>query len=127
MSSQNTSEPYPTTTTRKPRVSAQKRAGIHFPVSRITRLLREGKFASRYSVKASVYMAAVLEYLASELIDVAGCITLDTKKVVITPKHLLSGIQNDAELNQLMSEAPGGTQIADAGRVVPLPPAEDSS
>ncbi|ORZ22456.1 histone-fold-containing protein [Absidia repens] len=125
MSSQNNNGPDTATTHRKPRVSAQKRAGIHLPVTRITRLFREGSFASRYSVKASVYMAAVLEYLASELVDVAGCIALDEKKVVITPKHLLTGIQNDVALNQLMNEAPGGTQIAGAGWVLPLPQTED--
>lgn len=123
MSSNNNNNKPSTSTTRqrKPRLSAQKRAGIHFPVSRITQFFRKGGYASRYSVKASVYMAAVLEYLASEMVELAGCITLDEKKVIISPEHILSGIQNDVALNQLMSDAPGGTHITGAGWVKPFP------
>uniref|UniRef100_A0A670IAB1 Histone H2A n=1 Tax=Podarcis muralis TaxID=64176 RepID=A0A670IAB1_PODMU len=51
----------------KPATKEQKnksaRAGLQFPVGRIGRLLRRGRYAERVGVGASVYMAAVLEYL----------------------------------------------------------------
>ena len=48
------------------------RAGLVFPVSRVYKQLREGKYAERVSLGAPVYCAAVLEYLCAELLEAAG-------------------------------------------------------
>ena len=42
------------------------KAGLQFPVSRIGRYLKKGKYATRVGQGASVYLAAVLEYLTAE-------------------------------------------------------------
>ena len=52
--------------------SRSNRAGLQFPVGRIHRLLRKGKYAERVGAGASVYLAAVLEYLAAEVLELAG-------------------------------------------------------
>jgi hypothetical protein len=39
------------------------RAGLQFPVGRIHRHLKEGRYATRIGAGAPVYLAAVLEYL----------------------------------------------------------------
>ena len=39
------------------------KAGLQFPVARIGRYLKRGKYASRVGAGAPVYLAAVLEYL----------------------------------------------------------------
>ncbi|GBN84349.1 hypothetical protein AVEN_7812-1 [Araneus ventricosus] len=44
------------------------RAGLQFPVGRIHRLLRKGNYAERVGAGAPVYLAAVLEYLAAEVL-----------------------------------------------------------
>lgn len=50
---------------RKSAVSRSSKAGLQFPVSRIARYIKKGKYASRVGAGASVYLAAVLEYLSA--------------------------------------------------------------
>lgn len=56
------------------------RAGLQFPVGRIHRLLRKGHYAERVGTGAPVYMAAVLEYLAAEILELSGNAARDNKK-----------------------------------------------
>ena len=51
-------------------VSRSSKAGLQFPVGRIARFLKQGKYAARVGAGAPVYLAAVLEYLAAEVEDV---------------------------------------------------------
>jgi len=47
-------------------------AGLQFPVGRLSRFLRKGRYAARVGGGAPVYLAAVLEYLAAEILELAG-------------------------------------------------------
>ena len=58
-----------------------------------------------------MYLAAVLEYLAAEVLELAGNAAKDNKKNRIVPRHILLAIRNDEELNRLMAN----TTIADGG------------
>lgn len=49
-------------------VSRSKRAGLSFPIGRIDRFLRKGRYAPRISCGASVFMTSVLEYLSAEVL-----------------------------------------------------------
>jgi histone H2A len=51
----------------KKAVSRSHKAGLQFPVGRIARFLKAGKYATRVGAGAPVYLAAVLEYLAAEV------------------------------------------------------------
>jgi len=84
--------------------SRSSRAGLTFPVSRIHRHLREGNYAERVGAGAPVYLAADLEYLAAEVLELAGNVARDSKKTRITPRHLQFTVRNDEELNKLLSD-----------------------
>uniref|UniRef100_A0A8C6TRI5 Histone H2A n=1 Tax=Neogobius melanostomus TaxID=47308 RepID=A0A8C6TRI5_9GOBI len=68
--------------------SRSSRAGLQFPVGRVHRLLRKGNYAQRVGAGAPVYLAAVLEYLTAEILELAGNAARDNKKSRIIPRHL---------------------------------------
>ena len=92
-------------------VSRSAKAGLQFPVGRIARHMKHGRFAERVGAGAPVYMAAVLEYLAAEVLELAGNAARDNKKTRIIPRHIQLAIRNDEELNKLMAN----TTIASGG------------
>ena len=101
-------------TSRNQSKTRSSRAGLQFPVGRIHRKLRKGNYAERVGAGAPVYLAAVLEYLAAEVLELAGNAARDNKKSRIIPRHLQLAIRNDEELNKLL----GGVTISQGG-VIP--------
>ena len=85
--------------------SRSSRAGLQFPVGRSARYLKQGKFAERVGAGAPVYLAAVLEYLAAEVLELAGNAAKDNKKTRIIPRHIQLAVRNDEELNKLMANS----------------------
>ncbi|KAJ7104512.1 histone-fold-containing protein [Mycena belliarum] len=94
--------------------SRSSKAGLQFPVGRIHRLLKKGNYAQRVGAGAPVYLAAVLEYLAAEILELAGNAARDNKKHRIVPRHLQLAIRNDEELGKLL-----GSVVISQGGVVP--------
>jgi len=95
----------------KKSVSKSSKAGLQFPVARIGRFLKKGKFATRVGGGAPVYLAAILEYLTAEILELAGNAARDNKKARIIPRHIQLAVRNDEELNKLF----GGVTIASGG------------
>ncbi|CAK8679455.1 unnamed protein product [Clavelina lepadiformis] len=60
--------------------SRSSRAGLQFPVGRVHRLLRTGHYSERVGAGAPVYLAAVLEYLSAEVLELAGNAARDTQE-----------------------------------------------
>uniref|UniRef100_A0A8C8Z026 Histone H2A n=1 Tax=Prolemur simus TaxID=1328070 RepID=A0A8C8Z026_PROSS len=96
--------------TRAKAKTRSSRAGLQFPVGRVHRLLRKGNYSERVGVSAPVYLAAVLEYLTAEVLELAGNAARDNKKTRIIPRHLQLAIRNDEELKLL-----GKVTIAQGG------------
>ncbi|XP_067348549.1 core histone macro-H2A.1 isoform X2 [Channa argus] len=96
------------------KTSRSTKAGVIFPVGRMLRYIKRGLPKYRIGVGAPVYLAAVLEYLTAEILELAGNAARDNKKGRVTPRHILLAIANDEELNQLLK----GVTIA-AGGVLP--------
>lgn len=99
------------TATKKSTQTRSAKAGLQFPVGRIHRFLRKGNYSERVGAGAPVYLAAVMEYLTAEVLELAGNAASDNKKTRITPRHIQLAVRNDEELNKLL----GGVTIASGG------------
>ncbi|KAL0389566.1 UNVERIFIED_CONTAM: putative histone H2AXa [Sesamum calycinum] len=82
-------------------ISRSAKAGLEFPVGRIDRFLKEGKYAQRVNASAPV-------------LELAGNQALLGKKTRISPRHIQLAVRNDEELTKLY----GNVIIPSAG-VVP--------
>ncbi|XP_055626352.1 histone H2A, sperm-like [Toxorhynchites rutilus septentrionalis] len=96
---------------KQPSKTKSSRAGLTFPVGRVTSNLRKGNYAERIGVGASVYLTATLEYLAAEILELSGNAAKDNKKSRIVPRHIQLAVRNDDELSVLMK----GVTISEGG------------
>ena len=103
---------------KKKRKSSSAKAGLQFPVGRIGRYLQSGKYANKKLKEgAPVYLAAVLEFLCAEILELAGNAARNERNknaagnnnsieaasqqesYRIEPNHITSAVKNDEELH----------------------------
>ena len=80
--------------------------------------MRTGKYAKRVGKTAPVYLAAVLEYLVAEIIDLSGNFAKEDKRQRITPKHVMFAVKTDEELTKLLKNV----NISGAGVIPRIDP-----
>ena len=88
------------------------RCDLIFPVGRCNSLIRKGRYAKACGVGGGIFMAAVLEYVCCEVLELAGNACSEQKKKQITPRHIMLAMKNDEEINKLLATttiATGGT------------------
>nr|XP_002193988.4 histone H2A-beta, sperm [Taeniopygia guttata] len=83
--------------------SKSSKAGLQFPVARVHRLLRRGKYAERIRSAAAICLAAVMEYMAAEVLELAGNAARQDRKMKILPRHIQLAVRSDDELNKLFA------------------------
>merc|ERR1711964_597491 len=80
------------------KVRLHTRVGLNFPCTRISRHCKK----TRVAPKTGVFTSAVMEYIAAEVLELAGNAAKEKKKKTIFPKHLQTAIRNDEELNEFL-------------------------
>ncbi len=84
------------------RSNMSAKAGLQFSVPRVNRFMKQGRYADRIGAGAPVYLTSALQYICSEIIELAGNEAQKAKKVRIVPRHVMLAIRNDLELNKLL-------------------------
>lgn len=87
-------------------VSGSTRAGLVFPVGRTRRFLREETVhdVSRIRVDACVYLAAVCQAIAVEVIDASHNEVTQAKRKIIQARDVKLAVGNDDELTHLFTK-----------------------
>ncbi|PWV16642.1 putative histone H2A [Trypanosoma cruzi] len=82
------------------------KAGLIFPVGRVGSLLRRGQYARRIGASGAVYMAAVLEYLTAELLElsVKAASQQAKKPKRLTPRTVTLAVRHDDDLGTLLKD-----------------------
>jgi len=84
------------------RVSRTSRAGLQFSVSACEHFLRD--FGKSVGSTAAVYLAAILEYITAEILELAGNAARDNKEVRVSARHMFLAVDNDEELKKLFEK-----------------------
>lgn len=102
--------------------SAQDRAGVKFPISKLAKFAKQGKYADRIGQGVPVFMAGVLEYLTFEILELASNKAGETtsgsgsnKKVQknILPRHIMMAVRSDEEFSRFLK----GAEFHQSGRL----------
>eukprot|EP01056_Protomagalhaensia_sp_Gyna25_P004902 Protomagalhaensia_sp_Gyna_25__4901@NODE_51_length_6078_cov_73_141911_g38_i0_p4_GENE_NODE_51_length_6078_cov_73_141911_g38_i0NODE_51_length_6078_cov_73_141911_g38_i0_p4_ORF_typecomplete_len169_score46_22Histone/PF00125_24/2_9e14Histone/PF00125_24/6_7e02CBFD_NFYB_HMF/PF00808_23/0_0049CBFD_NFYB_HMF/PF00808_23/1_6e03Histone_H2A_C/PF16211_5/0_12_NODE_51_length_6078_cov_73_141911_g38_i0406912 len=91
--------------------SRSEKAGLTFPVGRIEKSLKHGRFAKRVGQGAPIFMAAVLEYLTSEVLELSADEATKHGKQRIVPKYVQYAVRSDLDLSHFL----GNVIIASGG------------
>jgi len=81
-------------------VSRSTMAGLQFPVTRVQHLMMNLSISTRKTDTAAVYLAAVVEYLITEILDLTGNAARDNNRARIIPRHMVLVVRNDPELDK---------------------------
>jgi histone H2A len=98
---------------KKEPTSAASRAGLVFPPSRARKLLANR--TTQMGETASVFLAAVLEYVSAEVLELSGNAASDNKRSTIQARHLQSAVEGDKELSTLAASI--GFEVVGGGVV----------
>ena len=89
-------------TTKKPKSTTSLKAGLHLSVGRLARLMKAGRYSNRVGLLAPLYTSAVIEYLLSEVLELAIAWNKEHKKQRVTPRSIFMAVKDDPELEHLL-------------------------
>ena len=91
---------------KKKAITKAMRAGLNMPPTRYNRKLKEKGVAAAIGAPASIYITAVLEYVAAELMEQAYDRAIHSKPTPrkrVTPKDISKVLRSDDELARLFN------------------------
>lgn len=96
----------------------EKKLGTEFPIGRLRKYFKKGKYAKYISADAPVYLAGVLEYLTAELVEISGQVAYESNRKCITPRHLQLAIQADEDFRHLLHDVTIAQFVPDIHQVL---------
>mmetsp|Transcript_25779 Transcript_25779/g.40768 ORF Transcript_25779/g.40768 Transcript_25779/m.40768 type:complete len:203 (-) Transcript_25779:138-746(-) len=83
--------------------SFQKKLGLTMPVHRFRKQMRAQSHTHRMGVGTAVILTSIIEYITSEVLELAGNTATEARKGRITPQHIQQAVRNDEELNKYLA------------------------
>lgn len=93
------------------------KAGLLFSVSRLENRLKKVCIKRQVGKTAPVYLAAAIQYIVGEIIEIAFETAKKHNRTRISPRHIFLAVKNDEDMNKIIT----GT-IAKSGRVPGIHP-----
>ncbi|PRD29229.1 UNVERIFIED_CONTAM: Histone H2A.2 [Trichonephila clavipes] len=88
------------------RTTKSAKSGLRFPVARIRAMLKAKSFAQRVSDTGAVFLTAVLQYLAAEILEVSlNAARTNNGSRRIQPQHIHIALKSDGEFSPLFRNA----------------------
>lgn len=94
--------------------STQKKLKLTLPIHKFAKALRGQSHTRRVGGGTAVMLTSIIEYVTSEILELAGNTAKEGGKIRIVPKHIQQAVRTDEELNKYFADV----TIAGAG-VVP--------
>ena len=85
----------------KKTASRSTKAGLNMPVSRVNRHLKLSRVTQRVGSSTPVFMTCVLEYVLSEILELAGQRCVKEKHKRVSVADIIYAIRSDKELHKL--------------------------
>ena len=83
--------------------SGHQRTGLMFPISRVHKLLRADRINKTIGKGSAVVLTAVLEYLTSEILELASQEAKNVGRKRVNARHIQLAICQDDELSKMLS------------------------
>ena len=96
--------------------------GSTFSLGRMASYCKNGKYSERIGAGTPIYLAAVLEYLVFEILELASAEAAKDGKKRISPTHIMKAVKNDPELHRLIQG-----QFCNAGFAPRIKPVANSN
>lgn len=84
--------------------SKQGKAELIFPIPRCRRYLKKHTQNPKCDHKSAVFMAAVMEYLVAEVVELSGNVAHEHKRRTLKPRDIMVACKNDEEINRLIGQ-----------------------
>lgn len=88
---------------KKKSMSKSQKAGLTFPVARVNKYMKGNSGLKRVGGSSPIYMTAVIEYVAAEILELAGNKTKAASRKTINHEDLLAAIRLDSDLAKLLA------------------------
>ena len=88
---------------KKKSMSKSQKAGLTFPVARVNKYMKGNSGLKRVGGTSAIYMTAVIEYVAAEILELAGNKTKAASRKTINHEDLLAAIRLDSDLAKLLA------------------------